>query len=134
MPNKFRMMDGKSVIVNATFTGAAYNPANAATRTITFPCKDIRSIDDVQLSCAVGYTIIPVLKVRNTVQFRVYKNQLNFTQAGGGNAVTTAAAGQNVLERAAGGPSDDAVTETPVEVANGLAVAMTVNGVAIGTI
>jgi hypothetical protein len=137
MPNKFARTNGKNVIVTATFTAPGnYNPAGGVgllTRTITFPCKSIRSINDVQLKCAVGYTIVPVVVALNTVQFRVYKTQLNYTQAGGGNALTTALAGQHVLERAAGA-LDDPVSPVPVELALGHAITVTVNGTAIGSV
>jgi hypothetical protein len=132
MSNRFRRTNGVSNIVTATFTGAGnYDPATAATRTIVFPCKSIASINDVQLSCAVGYTIRPVVVALNTVQFRVYKTQLNYTQAGGGSAVTAAVAGQHVLERAAGA-ANDPVSPVPVELPLGAAITVTVNGIAIG--
>lgn len=133
MPNNLSRSNGKTVIVNATFTGGApYNPAVATTRTIAFPCKAIRSINDVQLTVTVGYTVTPVAVIRNTVEFRVYKTQLNYTQAGGGSAVTVNVAGIN-LERAAGA-ADDAVSSVPVELPNGAGVTVTVLGTAIGTI
>ena len=137
MPNKFARTNNKNRIVTATFTGPGnYNPAGGVgllTRTITFPCKSIRSINDVQLKCAVGYTIVPVAVALNTVQFRCYKTRLNYTVTGGGNALTSALAGQHVLERAAGA-LNDRVSPVPVELALAHAITVTVNGTAIGAI
>lgn len=135
MTNKFNRYNGKTRIYGATFTGGGnYDPATAATRTITFPCKDIRSLLDVHLTNSVGYTVVPIALVHNQVQFRVYKIRMNYAApAGGGQACTTALVG-NALERGGGFmDSDGGYGEVPVELPLAAAVTVTVRGVAIGT-
>jgi hypothetical protein len=134
MPNRFNRYNGKTHTVSATFTGGgAYDPAAIATRTIVFPCKDIRSINDVQLTCLLGYTVYPVALVHNAVQFRVYKTRLNEQgPAGAGTAVTVVG---GVLDSGvASGAADDAgYSSVPVELPAAAAVTVTVRGIALGT-
>jgi hypothetical protein len=135
MVNKFARGDSKRTLVTATFTGGgAYNPAAANTRTITFPCKSIRSINDVQLTAAVGYYAVPVAVALNTVAFRMYKLSILYVAAaGGGSAVTITAAGVR-MERAAGAANDAGASTLPVEVPVGAGIVATVTGIAMGDV
>ena len=134
MTNKFNLYNGKTRIYGATFTGAGnYDPATAATRTITFPCKDIQSINDVQLTCLLGYTVYPVALVHNQVQFRVYKTRLNYAAVGGAGTALTEVAGVLDSGAASGKTSDLGNSTVPVELPLTAAVTVTVRGIATGT-
>ena len=138
MTNKFNRYNGKTHVVSATFTaGGAYDPGGGAallTRTIAFPCKDIKSINDVQLYNSAGYIIYPVAIVRNTVQFRVYKTRLNYAAPAGGGTAFAVVAG--VLDSGAlsGVVTDGGLSSVPVELPLAAAVTVTVRGIAHGTI
>lgn len=135
MTNRFNRYNGKTRVVSATFTGAgAYDPADAATRTIAFPCKDIRNITDVQLTNSVGYTVVPVAIVRNTVQFRVYKTRINYIAPVGGGTACTVVAGVLDSGLASGAASDAGYSTVPAELPLAAGVTVTVRGIATGTV
>lgn len=131
MPNQLNRRNGKTDVVPATaLTIAAY--ATGAPPVISFRCKDVRSINDVKLTCTLGYTAVPVLRTRNTITLRIYKTNIHYFAQVGAVAVTVGAGGNRVLE-AVGGPfAADLATTTPVEIPDG-AIALTINGLAIGT-
>jgi hypothetical protein len=112
-------------------TIAAY--ATGAPPTMTFQCKDIRSVNDVKITCDLGYACVPIARALNTVTFRIYKQNMHYSAAGGGGgAVTAAAAVPHVLE-AVGGPwALDTTSMAPVEIPDG-AIALNITGLAIGT-
>ena len=129
------MTNHMNLLINKTrtFQGIPVNVVLYATGgppTITFPCKDMRSINDVRLTCDNGYVAVPIARVHNVVQFRLYKTMLSYG-APSGAAVTIGNAGNNVLEGVAGPFTADTTTAQPVEVPDGV---MNVNiyGLGIG--
>ena len=137
MVNKFNSKNGKTIERPGTpnlITGYA---TAGVLPTITFQCKDIRSINDVKITCDAGYACVPTARARNVVSFRIYKTSIHYNApGGGGSAVTAAAAAPNALERAAGASATDTTTLSPVEIPDGApgTYAINVYGLALGTI
>lgn len=130
MTNHMNLINNKT----RTFQGVPVNVILYATGgppTIAFPCKDIRTINDVRITCDSGFVAVPIARVHNVVQFRLYKQRLNFAGPSGA-AVTIGNAGNNVLEGVAGPFAVDTATMTPVEVPDGV-MNVNVYGLAIGT-